>query len=145
MSDAPKPQHKLSFQFRTKCHLNPPLTVEEAATLQEQGKIDGSCDAIFVLCLTYPNEGGIQGTGFGVDGRVGRRAVSGEIEPSPLKDEDKFRAWALLTNELAESVSLGEHQKGLIDATMLNIEAYIQALAELARAVQAQAQARAEM
>ena len=119
--DSSNPTFSLTYQLRTHAHADP-LSHEEAEALADDGKIDGACDALLFMTLSFPPDGGVKGHGLGVDGRT----VDGAGLPVPLSTEDKFRAWALLTAELSES-NLDRDQENVIRDALNGIMAMIAA------------------
>lgn len=115
-----EPTFAMTYQLRAQAH-KPALTREVASQLAEDGQVDGACDAMLIMTLSYPEGGGIQGHGLGMDGR----APDAQGNPTELGVVDKFRAWALLAHELAGAEGLDEEQQEVTREAVRSIRVLI--------------------
>jgi hypothetical protein len=75
--------------------------VDEAKAKAEEGF--GSCDAMLLASLIYPEDGSFSCLFVSADGRKGIQA--------DLDDNEWFKVWSMLANRLANSETLSDNKK----------------------------------
>ena len=119
--DRSKVKQHLTYQIRADARQGNPLTGAEVDKLIQLGQIDGACDAMLVWFLSFPPEGGVTGQGFSIDGRP----QTEDGLPVPMTDGDRFKAWALLLSDLAQSQTLAEEERILLSQCVALLHAHV--------------------
>jgi hypothetical protein len=95
--------HRYKMQYKV-VPLPEGITVEQARAASKEGL--GSCDAMLMASIIYPEDGSLSILFIGHDGRTN----------DELADIEWFKVWTMLTARLAKSETLPEDKRAFCNA-----------------------------